>query len=105
MNILFICSRNKLRSPTGEAVFASLPDIDVRSAGVSNDTEVPVSAEDVEWADVIFVMEQSHRSKLVKKFRGQINRQRVICLGIPDVYKYMDPELVEIFERKVPQYL
>ncbi len=105
MNILFICSRNKLRSPTGEAVFANSSDMEVRSAGISNDAQVPVSVEDVEWADVIFVMEQSQKSKLIKKFRGQINRQRIICLGIPDIYKYMDPELVEIFKRKVPQYL
>ncbi|EPJ0794736.1 low molecular weight protein tyrosine phosphatase family protein, partial [Vibrio vulnificus] len=105
MNILFICSRNKLRSPTGEAVFANSSDMEVRSAGISNDAQVPVSVEDVEWADVIFVMEQSHKSKLIKKFRCQINRQRIICLGIPDIYKYMDPELVDIFKRKVPQYL
>ncbi len=104
MNILFVCSRNKLRSPTGEAVFANSSDMEVRSAGISNDAQVPVSVEDVEWADVIFVMEQSQKSKLIKKFRGQINRQRIICLGIPDIYKYMDPELVEIFKRKVPQY-
>ncbi|MDK2622743.1 phosphotyrosine protein phosphatase, partial [Vibrio vulnificus] len=47
MNILFICSRNKLRSPTGEAVFANSSDMEVRSAGISNDAQVPVSVEDV----------------------------------------------------------
>ena len=105
MNVLFICSRNKLRSPTSEVVFSDLPDVEARSAGISNDAQVLVSVEDVEWADIIFVMEQSHKSKLTKKFRSQINKQSVICLGIPDIYKYMDPELIEIFKRKVPQYL
>lgn len=105
MNVLFICSRNKLRSPTGEVVFSDLPDVEARSAGISNDAQVLVSVEDIEWADIIFVMAQSHKNKLTKKFHSQVNKQRVICLGIPDIYKYMDPELIEIFKRKVPQYL
>ncbi|KJY79675.1 low molecular weight protein tyrosine phosphatase family protein [Vibrio nigripulchritudo] len=105
MNILFICSRNKLRSPTGEAVFGNHPDIDVRSAGISKDAQIPLGAEDVEWADIIFVMEQSHKNKLTRKFRRQLSGQRVICLGIPDIYKYMDSELVKIFEREVPKYV
>ncbi|NOH86066.1 phosphotyrosine protein phosphatase [Vibrio sp. 03-59-1] len=105
MNLLFICSRNKLRSPTGEAVFGDYANLEVRSAGISNDAQAPLGTEDINWADIIFVMEQSHKNKLAKKFRKQLNGQRVVCLGIPDVYKYMDPELIEIFEREVPRYL
>ncbi len=63
-HLLFICSQNKLRSPTAEAVFAEIPVIDVDSAGLNNDAVVPLSPEQVEWADVIFVMEKVHREKL-----------------------------------------
>lgn len=31
---LFVCSQNKLRSPTAEQVFSNLPNIEVRSAGI-----------------------------------------------------------------------
>ena len=68
MNVLFICSRNKLRSPTGEVVFSDLPDVEARSAGISNDAQVLVSVEDIEWADIIFVMEQSHKINLRRNF-------------------------------------
>ena len=99
--LLFICSQNKLRSPTAEAVFAGIPGIDVDSAGLNNDAVVPLSPEQVEWADVIFVMEQEHRTKLNRKFKRHLNGQRVIVLGIPDDYAYMDPALVALLKVKV----
>lgn len=62
-NILFVCSQNKLRSPTAEQVFAAVRDIEVMSAGTNNDAENPLSTELVEWADIIFAMEKIHRSR------------------------------------------
>lgn len=100
-----MCSQNKLRSPTGEAVFGGETDIEARSAGLNNNAEIPLGAEDVEWADIIFVMEHVHKRKLSKRFKDNLKAQRVICLGIPDNYDYMDPELVEIFKRDVPQFI
>src|SRR6478609_8751940 len=104
-HFLFICSQNKLRSPTAEAVFAGLPGIDVDSAGLNNDAIVPLSPEQVEWADLIFVMEKEHRSKLNRKFKRHLNGQRVIVLEIPDNYDFMDPELVELLEKKGTPHL
>ncbi len=104
-HVLFICSRNKLRSPTAEAVFEGTPGIDVDSAGLDHDAVVPLSPEQVEWADFIFVMEKSHREKLQRKFKLQLNRQRVIVLGIPDNYACMDPALVALLKSKVIPYL
>ncbi|GBL06333.1 low molecular weight protein tyrosine phosphatase family protein [Glaciecola sp. KUL10] len=104
-NLLFVCSQNKLRSPTAEAVFSDKPNIDVRSAGVNNDAEIPISVEDIEWADYIFVMEQTHKSKVKKRFKQQLTSQKVVCLGIPDNYEYMDPELIKILEKSVGQFI
>ena len=103
--ILFICSQNKLRSPTAEAVFSDYEGVDVRSAGLNNDAEIKLGVEDVEWADMIFVMEQTHKRKLKQRFKQYLTKQRIICLGIPDEYEYMEPELVDIFKRNVPQFL
>lgn len=100
--ILFLCSKNKLRSPTAEAVFADVEGWEVYSAGVSSDAEVRVSLEDIEWADYIFVMEKSHKKKLIRKFGSAINNQPVISLDIPDDYEYMDKELIKILKEKVP---
>lgn len=104
-NVLFICSQNKLRSPTAEAVFAEIPGLEVDSAGLNHDAVVPLAPEQVAWADLIFVMEKAHREKLTRKFKRHLNRQRVIVLGIPDNYAYMDPALVEILKVKVPPHL
>ncbi len=104
-HILFICSQNKLRSPTAEAVFSDYKGWDVRSAGLNNDAEVPLGAEDVEWADVIFVMEQAHKKKLKHRFRELLKNQKIVCLDIPDIYNYMDSELIKILTNKVPQFV
>ena len=104
-NILFVCSQNKLRSPTAEAVFADVEGWDVRSAGTNNDAEVPLSTEEIEWADVIVAMEQTHKRKIKERFRSSLKHQRLVCLGIPDNYDYMDEELVKILKNRVPSYL
>ncbi len=104
-NVLFVCSQNKLRSPTAEQVFADWPGVETSSAGTNNDAENPLSHELVEWADIIFVMERTHRTKLQSKYRAAMKSARLVCLDIPDDYQFMDPRLVELLKAKVPQYL
>lgn len=104
-NVLFICSQNKLRSPTAEQVFAAHPQLEVASAGLNQDAETTVTPELVEWADLIFVMEKAHRQKLSSRFKAHLNHQRVICLNIPDDYKYMDDKLVKLLKARVSPHL
>jgi predicted protein tyrosine phosphatase len=103
--VLFLCSRNRLRSPTAEHVFSTWPGIETDSAGLLADADVPLSTEQIEWADIIFVMEKTHRAKLSKRFRKHLNGKRIICLDIPDNYEYLDPALVTLLEAKVGQFL
>jgi predicted protein tyrosine phosphatase len=102
--VLFLCSQNRLRSPTAEQVFASHGGIEVASAGLNNDAENPTSAELVAWADVIFVMEKAHRNRLQRRFRRHL-RARVICLDIPDEYEFMDEGLIRLLKAKVARHL
>lgn len=104
-NVLFVCSQNRLRSPTAEHVFASRVNLEVASAGLNNGADVPLSIELIEWADIIFVMEKIHRSKLSKRFKPHLKNKRVICLDIPDEYDYMEPELVKLLEHRVGRLL
>lgn len=99
--LLFVCSQNRLRSPTAEAVFSEYEGLEVDSAGVDREAEVPLYGEAIQWADIIFVMEKSHRSKLSKKLQPWLKGKRVICLDIPDEYEYMEPALVELLKKKV----
>jgi predicted protein tyrosine phosphatase len=82
--LLFICSANKLRSPTAEHIFSTWLDVETDSAGLNADAEQQLSTEQLEWADIIFVMEKAHGNKLTKKFRKFLKNKRVICLDIPD---------------------
>lgn len=94
-----------MRSPTAEVVFSNRPNLEVLSAGTAPDAENPVSADIVEWADIIFAMEAVHRRRLHKQFGKLLETRRVIVLGIPDMYPYMDPKLVKILLMKVSPFL
>jgi predicted protein tyrosine phosphatase len=50
-------------------------------------------------------MERKHRMKLSRKFRSHLKHQKIVVLGIPDKYRYMDLELVALLERLVPRHL
>jgi predicted protein tyrosine phosphatase len=103
--ILFLCSQNRLRSPTAERIFASQEGIEVASAGLDREAENPVTPELIDWADTIFVMEKIHRNKLGKKFRKHLRDKRIICLDIPDEFDYMDPGLVALLKTRISRHL
>ena len=82
--VLFLCSQNKLRSPTAKAIFADHPAIEVDSAGLNNDAVIPLSLEQVRWAVVIVVMQKAYRTRLNRKFKNALAGKRVAVLDIPD---------------------
>jgi predicted protein tyrosine phosphatase len=100
-HVLFVCSQNRLRSPTAEQIFANRSGFEVASAGLNPEAGAPVSPELLQWADVIFVMERAHRNKLSKKFRAHLKSKRIICLDIPDEFEFMDPGLIRVLEAKL----
>jgi predicted protein tyrosine phosphatase len=103
--VLFLCSRNKLRRPTAEQIFSAHPDLEVASAGLADDADVPCTAELVKWGDIIFVMEKAHRSKLSARFKRHLRRAHVVCLDIPDKFEFMDPTLVRMLQARVGRHL
>ena len=104
-NVLFVCSQNRLRSPTAEQIFADHPGIAVSSAGTNTDAENPLTPELIRWADMIFVMEKTHREKLQRRYRSELKSARIICLAIPDDYKFMDERLIRLLRAKVDPHL
>ena len=100
-----MCSQNRLRSPTAEHVFAEIDGIQTLSAGTNSDAEEKLSDELVEWADFIFVMESTHRNKLRKRHRSALKDQRVVVLGIPDEYDFMEPDLVALLKDRMARWL
>jgi len=105
MKVLFVCSRNKWRSRTAETLFGNHPEHQVRSAGTEREARIRVSEGLVSWADLIFVMEKRHRTRLREAFPSAMEDKEVVILEIPDDYEYMDPELVQMLEASVRPHL
>ena len=103
--VLFLCSRNRLRSPTAESVFGQRADLEVASAGLAPDAEEPVTPELLDWAEIIFVMEKRHRAALSRRFRRHIRHARILCLDIPDDFDFMDPRLVALLNARAGPHL
>ena len=105
IHVLFVCSRNQWRSPTAEQVWRRHPALSVRSGGTSPNARHPVSAADVSWAHVVFVMEEKHKSRLVAEYRRLLENTPIHVLDIPDEYKYMDAELIDLLRQSVAAIL
>jgi predicted protein tyrosine phosphatase len=105
MRLLFICSRNRLRSPTAQQVFGAYDGIETASAGLNHDADTTVSGDLLEWADIVFVMERQHLNRLQQRFQSVAAEKKVVVLGVPDRYEFMDPDLVALLKRRVSPYL
>lgn len=103
--LLFICSRNRWRSPTAEKIFHGGDGIQARSAGTESGARIKVTAGLLGWADLVFVMEKKHLRRLQEKFADELAGKRIICLNIPDDFQFMQPELVTLLQSAVPPFL
>ena len=103
--LLFVCSRNRMRSLTAEKIFSGIPGYEVRSAGTQPLARIVITEGHIRWADIIFVMEKSHLNRLRQDFPCALDGKRVIALHIPDEYQFMQPELIEELETQVALHL
>lgn len=71
---------------------------------MSGKSRHPISSDDVGWADLILVMENGYKSRILGLFRD-LSLPRIENLDIPDEYEYMDEELIELIETKVEFYI
>jgi predicted protein tyrosine phosphatase len=96
---------NQWRSPTAERIYADKPLVAARSRGTSKKAAKTIKGTDIEWADVILVMEQKHHKRLLSDFPGEMRFKEIHVLDIPDDYKFMDPQLIEEIEASVEPIL
>lgn len=50
-------------------------------------------------------MEDRHKIRLRQDFRSEVSNIDVRVLDVPDDYKYMDPDLIEILKAKLDPVL
>jgi protein-tyrosine phosphatase len=105
VNFLFVCSRNQWRSPTAEAIYKNRSGINAKSAGTEPSARIRLNSKNIEWADIIFVMEKKHKQRILENFTSVSAGKKIIILDIPDEFKFMDKELIEEIQSKVDTYL
>ena len=103
--VLFLCRYNMMRSPTAERMFSNRADLEVRSAGTASDALAHVNRQMLDWADLVFIMEEQQRRSLHRRFAGHPALERLICLDIPDEYTFLQPELIALLESRVTPHL
>jgi len=103
-HLLFICGRNQWRSPTAERIYRADRRVEVRSAGVSSKSRHQISSADIEWADLILVMEASYGTQVHDQFR-RLALPPIKSLDIPDEYEFMDAELIDAIQSSVEPYI
>lgn len=99
--VLFICGKGRHRSPTAEQIFSSNLDWEIDSAGLSADADAIVSAEQIEWATDIAVMEKRQLARLRMLFPRLVPGKRLVCLDVPDDFKFMQDELVALLRSRI----
>ena len=105
LKILFVCSMNQWRSPTAEKVYADKPLVTARSRGTNKKARVTVNPDDLKWADIVMVMENKHKQRLLAEYPGEMRYKELHVLDLPDEYRFMDPELIDEIHASVDPIL
>lgn len=103
MNFLFVCTANRLRSATAQSIFRNVPGFSVKSAGTDKwIAKQPLTADLISWADKVFVMQQNHKDFIKKHYKDHLHK--VVCLNVPDIFDYMDIDLMNLLKLKMADY-
>ena len=96
-HILFVCTANIDRSKTAEDLYANDPRFEVKSCGVAPFAQVVVTRELLDWADYVFVMNESedhHVTAIRRRFPGL--SKNIVDLNVEDRWKRGHPELARL---------
>jgi predicted protein tyrosine phosphatase len=105
MRVLFVCTQNKVRSLTAEHLYRVRPDLEVKSCGTANFAKNRFTRELLEWAEVVFVFDDSQLNFIEQTFGKEALGKPVVCLGLADVFTYKSDPLVVKLVAKLDPYL
>lgn len=75
------------------------------SAGLAAEADTLLTDQLVQWADAIFVMERGQRGIIERRHRAALGDKRIVCLNIPDRYRFMDVELVALLRQRMATHI
>lgn len=93
--VLFVCGKARVRSPTAAQIFADWEGVRTDFGGLSNDADDALSSDQIDWADIIMVMERRHATRLNDKFGRMLAGKKILVLDIRDRFTFMEAELID----------
>jgi predicted protein tyrosine phosphatase len=105
LKILFVCGRNQWRSPTAERIYRGDQRVAARSAGVGAKSVHRLNDADLDWADLVLVMERKYVSRIRSDFAVRSNLPPMESLDIPDDFELMDPELIALIRANTEHFI
>lgn len=101
--VLFLCSDARALSPTAAQIFER-PGLRTDFAGVGTGADDALSTEQLDWADLIMVMERRHAVRLNDRYGRQLAGKKIVVLDIRDRYTFMEQGLIdELHEKAAPR--
>lgn len=97
---MVVCGRNKKRSRTAEHIFMNDQRFRIRSVGLSVKSSRQLKETDLHWANLILVMEDDHRARILESYR-YIELPDIEVLHIEDDYAYLDEELIQLLKERI----
>jgi predicted protein tyrosine phosphatase len=98
--ISVVCGRNKRRSRTAEYIFKNDNRFQIRSAGISSQSDVQINEKLINWANIIFVMDNGQRNRIQNQYRN-LDIPEIHSLDISDDYEYLDEDLINMLDTRI----
>ncbi len=88
-----------------EETLAAEQQLEIRTAWLGEETTAEVQSVDLEWADLIVVMDKRMRQLMHKRLRASRLAKRIICLYLPDHHDAREPDYASLLRERVFVYL
>lgn len=102
---LFVFHEERLHAPTPDSLVEHPLRVEVRTAGALEGQPHSLPAKDLEWADIIVVLEKRIRSLVHKRCKALGLTKRLICLYMPEHITVADPTYAAAFRSRFRFYL
>lgn len=102
-NLLFVSDDDDVRSRVAKKIARQFYYSEVDSSGIFAEAQNPLSKDTIEWADLIFAMEENHRRAILEI--DARSDSKIIVLDIPNQFVEASPELENMLARKIEPYI
>lgn len=105
VRLLFVHQKGGPPYERPEAALEGDDRLEVHTAWFGEDVATEVGLADLEWADLILVMEKRIRHLMHKRLRSAGLAKRIICLYLPEHHDARDEGFAELFRERIFVYL